>query len=268
MRLIGHKGADAIQPGNTIGSFEAAVREGVEMIELDVLRPRSDFGAAGDWRRAAAGPMAGPGGPLLIAHDWGDARRRDPMTLAEGLDAFTRPPLDRVQIDLDLKLAGREDEVLTALRERELTGRAGVSTMEIASLREIGRLEPGLRRGWTLPRIRRDWNSVPWAKPLVIAGLLSLRRRLPRLVRRRAPQLGVGSIWAYHPVITRRLANACHAAGLELIAWTVDELETMRRLAALGVDGICSNDPRLFAQLDPQTGSASPGTRVTPRASK
>jgi glycerophosphoryl diester phosphodiesterase len=249
VRLIGHKGADAIRPGNTIESFEAAVGEGVEMIELDVLRPRSDFGADGDWRHAAAGSMAEPGGPLLIAHDWGDARRRDPMTLAEGLDAFTRSPLDRVQIDLDLKLAGREDEVVAALRERGLSGRAGVSTMEVPSLREIGRLEPGLRRGWTLPRIRRDWNSVPWAKPLVIAGLLSLRRRLPRLVRRRAPELGVGSIWAYHPVITRRLADACHAAGLELIAWTVDELETMQRLEALGVDGICSNDPRLFAHL-------------------
>jgi glycerophosphoryl diester phosphodiesterase len=249
VRLIGHKGADSIRPGNTIESFEAAVEAGVEMIELDVLRPRSDFGAGGDWRRAIAGPVAEPGGPLLIAHDWGDARRREPLTLAEGLDAFAAAPLDGVQIDLDLKIAGREDEVIAALRERDLLGRAGISTMEVSSLRELSRLESGMRLGWTVPLIRRDWNSTPWAKPLVIAGLISLRRRLPGLVRRRARQLGVGSVWAYHPVITGRLVRACHEEGLELVAWTVDDSDRMRRLAALGVDGICTNDPRLFAEL-------------------
>lgn len=249
MRLVGHKGADAIRPGNTIESFKAAVGAGVDMIELDVLRPRSDFAAHDDWRRAAAGPVAEPGGPLLVAHDWGDARRRDPLELAQALDAFAVPPLDRVQLDLDLKLAGREDEVVSALRERGLVERAEISTMEVSSLREIRRLEPALRLGWTVPRIRRDWNSIPWAKPLVAAALISLRARIPTLVRRRAPQLGVRALWAYHPVITRRLVRACHDSGLEMIAWTVDDLELIRRLVTLGVDGICSNDPRLFARL-------------------
>jgi glycerophosphoryl diester phosphodiesterase len=249
MLKVGHKGADAIRPGNTIESFAAAVEAGVDMVELDVLRPRSDFAADDDWRRAEAGPVAEPGGPLLTAHDWGDARRREPLELGDTLDAFAVSPLDGVRLDLDLKLAGREDEVVAALRERDLVGRAAISTMEVPSLRELRRLEPALRLGWTIPRIRRDWNSIPWAKPLVLAGLVSLRLRLPGVVRRVAPQLGVASLWAYHPVITRRLVDACRDAGLELIAWTVDDLERMRRLAELGVDGICTNDPRLFAEL-------------------
>jgi glycerophosphoryl diester phosphodiesterase len=249
MRLIGHKGADSIRPGNTIESFEAAVEAGVDTIELDVLRPRADFAASDDWRRAAAGPVAEPGGPLLIAHDWGDARRREPLTLAEGLETFASAPLDRVQLDLDLKIAGREDEIVSSLREHGLIGRAAISTMEVSTLGEVRRLEPELPLGWTVPRITRDWNSIWWGKPLVTAGLVSLRRRLPGIVHRRAPGLGVGSLWAYHPVITPRLVRACHEAGLELIAWTVDDLERMRRLAELGVDGICSNDPRLFAEL-------------------
>ena len=249
MRLVGHKGADSIRPGNTIESFEAAVEAGVDTIELDVLRPRADFAASDDWRRAPAGPAAEPGGPLLIAHDWGDARRREPLTLAEGLDAFESAPLDGVGLDLDLKIAGREDEVVSSLRQRGLIERAAISTMEASSLRELRRLEPALPLGWTVPRITRDWNSIWWAKPLVIGGLVSLRQRLPGLVRRRAPELGVGSVWGYHPVITPRLVRVCHEVGLELIAWTVDDLEPMRRLVELGVDGICSNDPRLFAQL-------------------
>jgi glycerophosphoryl diester phosphodiesterase len=246
---IGHKGADSIRPGNTIESFEAALEAGVDMIELDVLRPRADFDHRDDWRRAAAGPVTEPGGPLLIAHDWADAKRRQPMTLDEGLDAFTVAPLDRVRLDLDLKLAGREDEVVAALRERELVERTSISTMEIPSLVELRALEPSLAIGWTVPKITRDWSSVFWARPLVVAGLISLRHSIPRLVPRRAPKLGISSIWAYHPVITGGLVSACIEAGVQLIAWTVDELETMRRLAELGVDAICTNDPRLFARL-------------------
>ena len=249
MKRIGHKGADAIRTGNTLESFEAAVEAGVDMIELDVLRPRSDFEQTGEWRRADAGPAASESEPLLVAHDWGDARRRDPMTLAEALDAFTRPPLDDVEIDCDLKIAGREDEVVRALADRGLVGRTSISTMEVGSLDALRELDSGLAVGWTVPKVTRDWNSMPWAKPLVLGALVSFRRRLPGIVRRRAPGLGVEAIWAYHPVVTRRLLSACHERGLELIAWTVDDLARMRALAALGVDGICTNDPRLFAEL-------------------
>jgi glycerophosphoryl diester phosphodiesterase len=121
--------------------------------------------------------------------------------------------------------------------------------MEVSSLRELRRLEPGLRLGWTVPKITRDWSAIWWAKPLVIGALVAFRARLPGIVSRRAPGLGVRSVWAYHPVITARLVRACHRHGLELIAWTVDDLSRMRALAALGVDGICTNDPRLFDRL-------------------
>jgi glycerophosphoryl diester phosphodiesterase len=248
VRRIGHKGADAIRPGNTIESFEAAVEFGVEMIELDVLRPHSDFADAGDWRRAPAGPATGTG-PLLVAHDWGDARRRNPLPLAEALDAFTGPPLDGVSIDLDLKIAGREDEAVAALRERGLMERAMVSTMELSSLAELREREPELPLGWTYPKVTRDWNSTRWARGAVGGALLLMRRRLPRVAARTLPRLGVQAIWAYHPVITKRLIAAAEKAGVEVIAWTVDDLARMRTLRDLGVHGICTNDPRLFARL-------------------
>ena len=120
--------------GNTLESFAAAVEAGVDAIELDVLRPQSDFAGDPDWRRADAGPAAGHGapggGPRL-------GRRRaaaSPRPSTEALDAFTRPPLDGVRFDLDLKIAGREDEVVAALADRGLTSRAMVSTMEVGSL--------------------------------------------------------------------------------------------------------------------------------------
>ncbi len=242
---IGHKGADAVHPGNTLESFAAAVELGVDAIELDVLRPQSDFADGADWRRASAGPA--PGEPLLVAHDWADARRRHPITLAEALDAFTRPPLDRVRFDLDLKLAGREDEVIAALRERELVDRAMTSTMEVSSLAYLREHAPEIERGWTLPRVTRDWSRSPWLRPAFLAGSASLRARLPGIVRRGAPALGAWAVWVYHPLITARLVGAARSAGVAVIAWTVDDADRVRRLRALGVDGICSNDPGLLA---------------------
>ncbi|MFL5871689.1 MAG: glycerophosphodiester phosphodiesterase [Solirubrobacterales bacterium] len=246
MLRIGHKGADAIRPGNTLESFGAAVDAGVDVIELDVLRPRADFADGSDWRAAPAGPASDPDGPLLVAHDWADSERRDPLTLAEALDAFTAPPLDRVRLDLDLKIAGREDEIVELLRARSLVERAMASTMEIRSLEALKQLEPDLQRGWTLPRVDRDWNSRRWARPLVIAGSASLRARLPRQIAVGAPRLGAWAVWVYHPLITRRLVDAAHRVGVAVIAWTVDEPARIRELAALEVDGICSNDPRVL----------------------
>ena len=133
-----------------------------------------------------------------------------------------------------------------------------------------GGLEPRALRGagarparWAgpCPKVTRDWNSIPWAKPLVLAALVSLRRRLPGIVRRQragagsAGDLGVSTRWS-----PPRLARACHDAGLELIAWTVDELERMRRWRASAWTGSaptirgCSSELRLLGArtLDPQ----------------
>jgi glycerophosphoryl diester phosphodiesterase len=238
LRLVGHKGADLIVPGNTVESFHAAVEAGVDTIELDVL-----------WLRDAHLPLE-QRAPLVVAHDWHDAERRSPLTLTEALNAFVEPPLDRVEIDIDIKLPGREEEIVDALQERGLVERAMVSTMEMYSLGRILELQPALRRGWTYPKVTRDWTSKRWAKAPMLAALVAMRQRLPGLAAEKLPQLGVEAMWVYHPLISRRLARITEIAGVELIAWTVDDLSRMQKLTAVGVTGICSNDPRLFAELD------------------
>lgn len=239
LRLVGHKGADLIAPGNTVESFRAAVEAGVDTVELDVI-----------WLRDAHLPRERRA-PLVVAHDWEDAERRTPLSLTAALDAFLEPPLDRVEIDLDVKLAGREEELVEALRERDLVERAMVSTMEMHTLRRVLELEPKLRRGWTYPKVTKDWTSRPWAKPALRAALLGMRYRLPGLAAEKLPRFGVAAMWVYHPLVSSRLARICELAGVELIAWTVDDAARMRDLLGQGVHGLVSNDPRLFAQLEP-----------------
>ncbi len=239
LRLVGHKGADLIAPGNTLESFAAAVEAGVDTIELDVLWTRD-----GHPRLEAAERT-----PLIVAHDWHDAEGREPLTLTQALDAFTKPPLDGVEIDLDIKLPGREEEIVAAVRDSGLLDRAMVSTMELSTLAKIGALESGLRRGWTYPRVTKDWNSKRWAKAPMLAALVWMRKRLPGLAARELPKMGVEAMWVYHPLVSRQLAKITDLAGVELIAWTVDDPGRMGKLIAAGVDGICSNDPRLFERI-------------------
>jgi glycerophosphoryl diester phosphodiesterase len=238
LRLVGHTGADAVVAGNTIESFRAAVEAGVDTIELDVL-----------WLRDSHLPVE-ERAPLVVAHDWEDAEGRTPLQLTEALDAFLEAPLDKVEIDLDIKLPGREEEIVDALRERGLIDRAMVSTMQLYSLGRILDLEPKLRRGWTYPDVTdKAWVAKTWAKPLLPFLLQILRFRLPGLAAEKLPKFNVAAMWVYHPLVSPRLARICKLAEVELIAWTVDDLGRMRKLLDAGVSGLCSNDPRLFAEL-------------------
>ncbi len=246
-RRIGHKGAAALKAGNTLDSFEAAVEVGVDMIELDVLRARE--------------------GRLIVAHDPDDALRRRPLDLTEALDAFCERPLDSVEIDCDLKLPGREAELAGALEGRGLLDRAMVSTMELESIRKLRRMEPDLRLGWTYPKTKRDWATYGWASPAVTAALSALRRRFPGLLAKRGPELEIDAVWAYQAIISPQLVDTAREIGVELIAWTVDDVDRMRELIAMGVDGICSNDPRLFevAEREPLPAAVEEEEPTKPR---
>jgi len=181
-----------------------------------------------------------------VAHDWHAAASEPPPTLEEVCAAFTRPPLDRVAVNLDIKLPGREGEVVEALVSYGLLDRARISTMEVRTLRALKQLEPALHLGWTVPRATRDWTAVPWLRPALTAGVAAARRRMPDTVRKGIPDLGVESVWAFFGVVSPALVAVTDEAGVDLNVWTVDDPERIARLRAMGVTGICSNDPRLL----------------------
>jgi glycerophosphoryl diester phosphodiesterase len=238
VRLVGHKGADLIVRGNTVESFKAAAEAGVDTIEFDVI-----------WLRDAELPLE-QRAPLMVAHDWEAQAAHPPLPLPEALDAFLEPPLDKVEIDLDIKLPGREEEFVEALRERGLIDRSMISTTEMHVLKRVLELEPNLRRGWTYPKAGRDYNRRPWAKPILQAAIAGMRLQLPGLAAEKLPQFDVFAMWVYHPLVSPKLAAICRRAGVELIAWTVDDERWMRKLVDMGVTGLVSNDPRMFANLE------------------
>jgi glycerophosphoryl diester phosphodiesterase len=48
-------------------------------------------------------------------------------------------------------------------------------------------------------------------------------------------------------VLSRPAVARCHELGITVLAWTVDDPGLLERVLALGVDGVVSNDPRIFS---------------------
>jgi glycerophosphoryl diester phosphodiesterase len=233
MRRVGHKGADLLAPGNTLESFDAALAAGVDMIEFDVLPRRpNDLDA-----------------PLVLAHDFEDAAQRSPHTLAEGLDHLSSDAFAAIELDVDLKLPGYELEVVDALRERCLIRRAIVTSQYRESLALIRRAAPELRLGWSVPRLRRDPFRSRLLLPAALAAVQYGRAVAPARARAAIRAGACDAVMAHWRLVTPRLVREIGAAGGELYVWTVDEASLIRSLHALGVSGVITNDPRLFAAV-------------------
>jgi glycerophosphoryl diester phosphodiesterase len=228
VKRVGHKGADHVAPGNTFESFQAALAADVDMIEFDVLRLRD--------------------GRLVLAHDYEDAGRRDPVTLDDGLDHFAGEAYADIELDVDMKLPGYERDVVDGLERRGLRDRTLVSSHYLESLDLISELAPGLRRGWSVPRVRRNYMRSPLA-PFAYAIARVMRARLPRQAAALLRAGRIDAVMSHYILVSPALVRSVQEAGGELYVWTVDDPRRIGRLESLGVDGVITNDPRLFAPV-------------------
>jgi glycerophosphoryl diester phosphodiesterase len=230
-RRVGHKGAAHIEPGNTLASFDAALRHGVDMIELDVLSEHSDGS-----------------GRLLVAHDYQDMRARTPLSLEQALEHLCGEEFAQIELDVDIKLPGYELRVLESLRDFALLPRTLISGMFPDGLALIRAAEPTLRLGWSVPRVRRDYTTDALTAVPALAMLTGYRATLPRRARKALAEGRFDAIMAHWRVVTKALVQAVADGGGELYVWTVDDAARIGKLTGMGVDGIITNDPRLFGK--------------------
>ena len=228
-RRVGHKGAALLAPGNTLASFRAALEAGVDMIEFDVLSERTDGS-----------------GELLLAHDYEDMHARTPLTFAQALAHLADEEFAGVEFDVDVKIPGYGRRVVEGLRAAGLIERSLVSGMYVDELDAIRALEPALRLGWSVPRLRRDYTTDMLTAIPALVILSGYRALLPRRARAALLAGRFDAIMAHWRLITPALVRAVADGGGELYAWTVDDARQIARLSALGVDGIITNDPRLL----------------------
>jgi glycerophosphoryl diester phosphodiesterase len=209
---IGHGGASALVRANTLASFDAALEIGVDMVEFDVRT----------WH-----------GGLVLAHTTLDARRGRSVRLDEALDHLSRRRFADIGLNVDLKRVGCEAAVLDQLRRAGLLERTLICSQVPAVLDRVRMLEPrartGISVGGRVARLSRRWGD--W-RSHVLSGLAARRW---------------DALMAQHRLVEGELLHEVSARGARLYAWTVNERRLLEGLRALGVHGIATADPRLFA---------------------
>ena len=216
---VGHRGAAALAPENTLASFEAALTHGVDAIEFDVV--------------------AGADG-LEVAHDRG---RRDAPSLDDALE-FLRG--HDVAAHVDLKAAGREEALVAAIRRHDLVDRCVVSSFRSRSLRALAALEPAIARAFTYPEDRLGISRRRPFSFVVRGALVTMRSLLPRRIATMVARAEASAATLHHALVTPAAVSACHARGFAVWAWTVNDPAVAARLEAWGADAIISDDPRIF----------------------
>jgi glycerophosphoryl diester phosphodiesterase len=241
-RVLGHRGASADAPENTLTAFRLALAQGADGVELDVRRCGSGEVVVihdAETGRVAGAPLRVGEAPLaaLRALDvgaWRGARFRGERipTLAEALDA-----LPGAYVNVELKSAGRDLRVAAATaRVIEAAGAGGRVVVSSFDYRLL--------------------VAFRLAAPAVPVGLLfeaDAPGRVPRWLGERL--LGAAAIHPDRALVRGGDVAAWRARGFEVNVWTVDDPAEARRLAAEGASSLITNVPaRIRAALGARAG--------------
>ena len=243
---VGHRGAAALEPENTLRSFEAAVSARVDAIEFDVLDLVAGplvLAHSNDLREVSHGQAVGTVRDRSLA----ELRELAPElpTLDEALAFFADHP--EVGVHVDLKLQSRLDELADALRRHGLSGRTVVSSFHRPSLAVLARAAPGVRIGFTYPEDRHGISRRRSLQPVIRVSLAAFRAMLARRVPAMVASAGAAALMLHHAVVSAAAVERAHTVGAAVWAWTVDLPQELDAMQAAGVDAVITNDPRIFA---------------------
>jgi glycerophosphoryl diester phosphodiesterase len=242
---VGHKGAAALEPENTLRSLARAVELGCDLVEFDVLE-------LGDGTLV----LAHSDDLLEVSHGAARGRVREQTLAALREVAPELPTLDEaleqigrsgsVGVQVDLKGSGFEERVAAAIRRHGLIDRSIVSTFHVPSLLRLAGVEPALPRGLTYPVDRRGLTRRKILLPAAVGAAAALRRALPRRIAGLLARSRATAAMLHYSVVSPAAVARAQANGAAVFAWTVDDGPLLERMVAAGVDAVITNDPRIF----------------------
>jgi glycerophosphoryl diester phosphodiesterase len=255
--IVAHRGASHDAPENTLASVNLGWDQQADGVEIDIRLSKD--------------------GQIVLMHDEGTKRTaaRDQKIVDQTLDELR-------QLDAgtwkDPKWAGERipvlSEVLTTIpdgkrlfieikcgpeiveplrmalkeagRPAEQTAVIGFS---IEVVEAVKRAMPELQVYW-LASIKQDKETGRWGPP--VSELLV-----------KAQAAGVDGLdVSGAPVLTKADVELVHGAGLKFLVWTVNDVEVVRRLVEIGVDGITTDRPEWLRE---RIASESTGSPTAPR---
>jgi len=212
--IIGHRGASAVAPENTLAAFVAAIAAGADGVEFDVR-------------------LASDGVPVVI-HDetlWrtSGVRRRVAEMTADQLREFEVPSLAQLfelfesnglllYLEMKDKQVELARECCRLIEEFRLKDRVIFECFEHSALQ-------------TVKTIDATFRIAPLFQPP------------SSFILKRAQTIGASEIALHHRLSNQRLVQKARHANLKIVTWTVDDPSWVKRARETGIDALITNDP-------------------------
>lgn len=219
MIKVGHRGARAYEPENTLRSFQKAIELGVDAVEFDVRKTKDNHIIVihdPDIKRTTN--SEGLVSNLTLQQIKNASIEKDEKipTLEETLDFIDK----KVKMFIELKEAGFEEQVLELIRKKELEKNVVV----------VSFLEEALRKF-------RELDSK------IETGLIYAKHKNPL---KAALELKAQYLIAFYKFTHTTNIQKAHQNGLKIIVWTINTPEEVVAYKAKGVDGIASDKPDIL----------------------
>ena len=235
--IFGHRGSPVEAPENTMPAFRKAVLKGAGGIELDVHLTKDEklvvthdheLGRTCNGKGMISDMYLSDLRMLDFGYWFSEEFKGEKIPLLEEVMEFLS--CSGVILNIEIKAEpgmyneNTEKRLAEMIREYDMGSRTIVSSFNHFSLKKIKGLDEDIRTA-----------------PLFVALFVGIAKY--------AKELGAYAVHPFYSTIDQELMHDCKANCLKVNAWTVDKREDVNRLAEAGVDGIITNYPGSFAEL-------------------
>jgi glycerophosphoryl diester phosphodiesterase len=256
--ILGHRGASAVAPENTLAAFARAIRDGADGIEFDVRLSRDGIPIVihdaslkrTGLKEISVTELTSAELQVIDVGSWFDRSGSNPTgsfagerlpTLAQVFEwVGSNSGLLYVEMKSDVTGASAlANAVAKAVREFQMVERVVVESFDLSGIAEIKKLDSGIRTAALFePKLSRPISTLRRLKMVDLA--------LSHLA---------DEIALHHTLVSPSVVEKAKREGLEVVVWTVDDRNWIARARTLGIKALIANDPGMMVR---ERGSSEP----------
>lgn len=242
--IIGHRGASALAPENTLVAFSRALQDGADGVEFDVRLSRDRVPVViHDDSLKRTGQRTQVVKDLTAAElqqcdvcSWFSPLQPENKqfagtipTLAQAFDLFAQT---NALLYLEMKLDTGEaselaDRVVGEIHQARIADRVVVSSFDLAAVAIVKKIDPAITTAALFePRL---WHPLSTIRHLNMVDI--------------AVEHGANEIALHHTLVSSRVVEKANRSGLPVVVWTVDDVKWIRRARRFGIKALITNNP-------------------------
>ena len=249
MLIIGHRGASAVAPENTMAAFRKALAVGADGIEFDVRLTRdgvpvvihdSTLRRTGGLPHRVADLTSAEISKIDVGSWFAQKKGFPPGTFANETvpslaELFTHFQTNNSTLYLEMKGDSPSEQrplaeaCVRAIEEHSLKERVVVECFQLPALKILREIDPEIK---TVALFEPSFTN-----PSVLSD--------QRIINQ-AMEIGAAALALHHRLARESLVQKAKAAGLHVAVWTVDDPAWIERARSIGIDALITNDPAVM----------------------